>query len=141
MAVHGKSSYIALDNAAGTPVVMSSDNNQVGLSRSLDTAESTGFGAVAKSYLAGLEDATASFSGFFTPAQDAVLSAVVDALAAGTIASVTLTYGPEGNASGKVKYDQEVIVTSYEVTGSVGDLVSANVSLQRTGASTRGAFS
>lgn len=140
MAVHGKSTYVALDNAAGTPVVMSGDNSQAGLSRSVDTAESTGFGSVAKSYVAGLEDATASFSGFFTAAQDAVLSALVAAFAAGTIASSTLTYGPEGNATGKVKYDQEVIVTGYEVTGSVSDLVTANVSMQRTGPTTRGTF-
>jgi len=140
MAVHGKSTYIALDNAAGTPVVMSADNNTAGLSRSLDTAESTGFGAVAKAYLAGIEDATSSFSGFFTPAQDAVLSALIAAFAAGTIGSATFTYGPEGNATGKVKYDQEVILTSYEVSGAVGDLVTATVSLQRTGATTRSVF-
>lgn len=140
MAVHGKSTFVSIKNAAGTPVNMSEDMNQAGLSRSVDTADSTGFGKVAKEYVAGLEDATSSWSGFFTAAQDAVLDGLVAALAAGTIESTEMIYGPAGNGTGKVKYTQEVIVTGYEVTGSVGDLVSANVSMQRTGASTRGTF-
>jgi nitric oxide synthase oxygenase domain/subunit len=87
-----------------------------------------------------MEDATSSWSGFFTPTQDAVLSGLVDAFAAGTIASTAMVYGPAGGSTGKVKYTQNVIVTGYEVSGSVGDLVTATVSMQRTGPSTRSVF-
>lgn len=140
MAVHGKSTFVSLANVAGTAVDMSEDMNQAGISRSVDTADASGFGTVAKKYVAGLEDATASWSGFFTPAQDAVLHALVGALAADTIQSTEMVYGPGGDGTGKVKYTQQVIITSYEVTGSVGDLVSANVSMQRTGPTTRATF-
>lgn len=141
MAVHGKSTFVSIANAAGTATDMSSDFNTAGLSRSVDTSDSTGFGSVAKSYAAGLEDATASWSGFFTAAQDAVLAGLVTALAADTIASTEMIYGPAGDAAGKVKYTQNVIITSYEVSGGVGDLVAASVSMQRTGATTRSTFS
>jgi hypothetical protein len=140
MAVHGKSTFVSIADASASAVDMSSDMNQAGLSRSLDTAESTGFGEVAKKYVAGMEDATSSWSGFFTAAQDEVLSGLVDAFAAGTIDSTEMVYGPAGSATGKVKYTQQVIVTGYEVSGSVGDLVTATVSMQRTGPSVRGTF-
>ena len=141
MAVHGKSTFVSIGNAAGSATDMSEDMNSAGLSRSVDTAESTGFGSTAKKYVAGLEDASASWSGFFTATQDAVLAALVDAFAAGTIDSTEMVYGPAGDASGKVKYTQNVILTGYEVTGSVGDLVAASVSMQRTGATVRSTFS
>lgn len=140
MAVHGKSTFVSIESATAVVTDMSADMNQAGLSRSVDTADATGFGSVAKKYVAGLEDATASWSGFFTPTQDAVLSGLVAALAADTIQSTEMVYGPGGNGTGKVKYTQEVIITSYEVTGSVGDLVAANVSMQRTGPTTRSVF-
>ena len=140
MAVHGKSTFVSLGDASALATDMSSDMNQAGLSRSVDTAESTGFGEVAKKYVAGMEDATSSWSGFFTAAQDAVLSGLVDAFAAGTIDSTEMVYGPAGNSTGKVKYTQDVILTGYEVSGSVGDLVTATVSMQRTGPSVRGTF-
>jgi hypothetical protein len=140
MAVHGKSTFVSIASAGGTPTDMSADFNKAGLSRSVDTADSTGFGSVAKSFVAGMEDATASWDGFFTAAQDAVLAGIVAAHAAGTLDSTAMIYGPAGSATGKVKYTQNVIVTGYEVTGGVGDLVSATVKLQRTGPTTRGAF-
>lgn len=140
MAVHGKSTFVSIASAALVATDMSEDMNSAGLSRSVDTADASGFGTVAKKYVAGLEDATASWSGFFTPTQDAVLSGLVTALAAGTIDSTEMIYGPAGDATGKVKYTQDVIITSYEVTGGVGDLVSANVSMQRTGPSVRSVF-
>jgi len=140
MAVHGKSTFISIENAAGSAVDMSDDFNTAGLSRSVGTSESTGFGSVAKSFTSGLEDATASWSGFFTAAQDAVLSGLVAALAADTIASTEMVYGPAGDASGAVKYTQNVIITSYDVSGGVGDNVTASVSMQRTGGTTRSTF-
>lgn len=140
MAVHGKNTYIAIDDADGDLTDISDIGTESGLSRSLDTADASHFGSQAKEYVAGQDDATGTVSGLFTPAQDAMLNAAFEALISGARPSLTFRYGPAGSTLNQPYYEQEVIITSYEVTGSVGDLVTANLSLQRTGPTTRGSF-
>ena len=140
MAVHGKNTYVAMDNAAGTLTDITDIGTDAGLSRSLDTADASHFGTSAKEYVAGQNDATFSISGLFDSTQDAMINEAFEALADGTLASLTVEYGPAGSTLGKPKYSQECIITSYDVSGSVGDLVQASLNFQRTGATTRSTF-
>ena len=133
--VHGKSAAFKLDNAAGSLVDYSAYLEDISFPRSVETAETTTFGSSAKSYITGLTDATVSLSGKFDATADATLAGVV-----GQAASLSFEYGPAGSGSGLVKYSGEAIMTSYEVGATVGDVVTASVELQVTGAITRGTF-
>lgn len=137
--VHGKNSIIKVDNAAGTLTDISAVTNSVELPRSLDTGETTTFGTSAKTYIAGLNDGTVSISGLYDPAIDATLSAAVDAVANGTLASASVEWSPAGLPASATKptFKLEVIWTSYSVSAGVGDVETFKLEGQRTGATTR----
>jgi hypothetical protein len=139
--IHGKNAYIQLDNSAGTLVDLSSITNEVSFSLSIDTNETSVFGTSAKQYITGLNDGTISLTGLFDATSATVIEGTINALIAGTLASATLVFGPEGSAATKKKYTQEVLVTSYEIGAPVGDVVSLTVEFQRTGATTFSTFS
>ena len=134
--VHGKSAAFKLDNDSGSLVDYSAYLEDISFPRSVETAETTTFGSSAKSYITGLSDATISLSGKFDAAADATLAAVL-----GQSATLSFEYGPAGSTTGLVKYSGEAIMTSYEVGATVGDVVTASVELQVTGAITRGTWS
>lgn len=133
--VHGKSAVFKLDNSGGTLTTISDVIQDVSFPRSIETAETTAFGASAKSYIVGLTDATISVSGKYDATVDAHLAAI-----AGQAATVSFEYGPAGSATSSVKYTGECIVTSYEVGATVGDAVTFSLDLQVTGAVTRGTY-
>lgn len=137
---HGKGGVFKLDNAAGSLVDISTGVEEVSLSYSVETGETTQFGQNSKTYITGLQDATLSVSGKYDATFDAQFQGVVAALIAGTIASVSFEYGPEGSSTGRIKYSGEAIVTSYEASASVSDVVSYSLELQVTGAVTRGTW-
>jgi hypothetical protein len=138
--VHGKNAYIQIDNSSGTLTSITSISNEISFSQSIETAETTTFGNSAKTYITGLNDATISVSGLFDATSADVIEGTIAALISGSIASATLVFGPEGNGTGKKKYTQETIVTSYEIGAPVGDVVSLSVEFQRTGATTIATF-
>jgi hypothetical protein len=139
--VHGKNAYIRLDNSAGTLTDLSSITNEVSYSQSIETADTSTYGTNAKSYITGQNDATVSLTGLFDATSATVIEGTINALIAGTIASATLEFGPEGSQSGDKKYTMEVIVTSYEIGAPVADVVSLSVEFQRTGSTTISTFS
>ena len=122
--IHGKSA-IVLQNEFN----LSSYFNDVSISRSIETAETTAFGASAKAYIVGLIDGTLSLSGMFDGAANAIDAEITDVLGvnAGAVISVSVqgvtTIGTRMiSTTGKL--------TSYEVTAPVGDVVSANAEFQ-----------
>ena len=132
---HGKSTVFKVDNAAGSLTDISNTLTDVSFPQSVETAETTSFGSSAKTYIVGLSDATLSVSGNFDATVDAHLAAVV-----GQAATLSFEYGPEGSTAGQVKYTGEAILTSYEKSGAVGDVVTYSAELQITGAVTRGTY-
>lgn len=132
--VHGKSAVFKLDDSGGTLRDLSSYLDDLGFPRDIETAETTTFGVSggAKTYITGLNDATISISGKFDSTADGYLAGVI-----GQAATLSFEYGPEGSAGGKVKYLGECIMTSYEVSASVGDVVTASADFQVTGQITR----
>ena len=131
--VHGKSTYFNLDDKDGTARDLSDTLTSVDFPETIDTAETTAFGATSKSYIVGLRDATISVSGLW--------DATVDGYIIGTEpASRTFIFGPAGSTGGNVKYTGECILTNYAVSNPVGDVVTYSLDLQVTGNVTRTTF-
>jgi predicted secreted protein len=133
---HGKSTVFKVDNAAGSLTDISNTLTDVSFPQTVETAETTSFGSSAKTYIVGLSDSTLSVSGNFDATVDAHLAGIL-----GQAATVSFEYGPEGSTSTQVKYTGEAILTSYEKSGAVGDVVTYSAELQITGAVTRGTYS
>jgi predicted secreted protein len=132
---HGKSTSFKVDNSGGSLTDISDTLTDVSFPETIETAETTSFGSNSKTYIVGLKDATISISGNFDATVDAHLAGI-----AGQSATVSFEYGPEGTTSTFVKYTGEAILTSYEKSGAVGDVVTYSAEFQVTGAVTRGAF-
>lgn len=133
---HGKSTVFKVDNSGGTLTDISNTLTDVSFPQSIETAETTSFGSSAKTYIVGLSDSTVSVSGNWDATVDAHLAGI-----AGQAASVSFEYGPEGSTSTYIKYSGEAILTSYEKSGAVGDVVTYSAEFQVTGTVTRGAYS
>jgi hypothetical protein len=133
---HGKSTVFKVDNSGGTLTDISTTLTDVSFPRTVDTAETSAFGDSAKTYIVGLSDATISISGNFDATVDAHLAGIL-----GQAASVSFEYGPEGSTSTYVKYTGECLLTSYEKSGAIGDVVTYSAEFQVTGAVTRGTYS
>lgn len=139
--VHGKEAYFSIKDSGETDRDLSSYLDDVSLSQSMDTAETSTFGNSFKTYLQGLSDATFSLSGKYDPTAttgpDAVLSSLIGATAA---TAGNWTYGPAGNTSGDPEYTGSSIMTSYDVSGSIGDVVAFSAELQVSSAVTSSTF-
>ncbi len=131
--VHGKSTNFQIDDTGGSLRNISNTLTNVDFPETIETAETTAFGATSKAYIVGLRDATASISGIW--------DATVDGYFIGTEpASRSFVYGPAGNTSGNVKYSGECILTNYSLSGPVGDVVTYSADFQVTGDVTRGTY-
>jgi hypothetical protein len=132
---HGKSTVFKVDNAAGSLTDISNTLTDVSFPQTVETAETSTFGSSAKTYIVGLSDSTVSVSGNFDATVDAHLAGVL-----GQAATLSFEYGPEGSTSPNVKYTGEAILTSYEKSGAVGDVVTYSAEFQVTGVVTRGTY-
>jgi len=131
--VHGKSTDFELDDTGGTSRSLSNVLTSVDFPETIDTAETTAFGATSKSYIVGLRDATISVSGLW--------DATVDGYIIGTEpATRSFIFGPAGTTSSNVKYTGECILTNYSISNPVGDVVTFSLDLQVTGNVTRGTY-
>lgn len=136
--IHGKKSVFKIDNSGGSLIDISAYCEEVSLSRDIETAEVTTFGDDAKEYITGLSDATISLSGKF----DAGSASAVDAVLSGILGQdATVSWAYRVNSASvsatNPEYQGEGILTSYEVSGTVGDAVTFSAELQCTGAITR----
>jgi len=132
---HGKNASFKVDNSGGTLTDISNTLNSVSFPREIETLETTSFGSSSRSYVVGFADATISVEGSFDATVDAHLAGIL-----GQEASVSFEYGPEGTTAGQVKYTGEALMTSYETSAGIGDIVAYSAEFQVTGAITRGAF-
>ena len=130
---HGKGADFRLDNSGGSLTNISTYLDDVSFPQTIETAETTTFGASSKTYIVGLRDATISVSGKQAATLDAHISAIL-----GQAATLSFQYSPEGTGSGAIKYTGECIATGYDVSAPIGDVVSVSIDLQVSGAVTRG---
>jgi len=141
-AIHGKNTFVEIDDAAGTPVALSSFLKTASADKSFDTAESSTFMQPqgAKTYVLGMNDETVSIEGNFDIALHNHMNELMEALNNGTLESATVTVGPAGNGAGKPRTTRECLLTSYNWSASTGDVVTASIEFQRTGPSDDGVF-
>lgn len=115
--VHGKGSKVLLDEFD-----LSAYFNTVDVAATQETAETTAFGAAAKSYIVGLADATISMSGMFAQdvdGSDEELSAI---LGAATTPIVTVLF--DAGTIGKRAVLAKVHETNYTISSPVADIVT-----------------
>lgn len=96
------------------------------MSATCDTADTSTFGASAKTYVAGQIDWTASYDGLYDPA---VLSPEASLGVDGGV----LSHCPGGRSLGDRAWLSSVIGTSYDVTAATSDAVSFSWGVQRSG--------
>lgn len=107
----------------------------VSFSEPADTAETSTLGTTAKTYVAGLKDATVSFEGIYDGAAAPTIDSVLNVLLGAEFAWVII--GPQGPTSTYPQYRGKGIITSYEVSAPVDDVVSFTAELQVSGGLTR----
>ena len=133
---HGKAAVFKIDDSGGTLRNISDALNSISFPREAEVLETTSFGSSDRTYIVGFKNATISIEGSFDATYDGYLAGAL-----GQDATLSFEYGPEGSTSTQVKYTGECILTSYESTAGVGDVVSVSAEFQITGAVTRGTYS
>jgi hypothetical protein len=131
--VHGKDSYTALDDTAGSLTDVSSYLDSCELSAEIELADVTAFGDEGHKNIAGLENSSFSFSGHWDSAEDDIVGSTTQRKAG----TRTFNFAPQGNSSGNVLYTAEVWINSYSVSGSASDKVSFSGTLTVNGEVTR----
>lgn len=132
---HGKSAVFKVDNSGGSLTDISNTLNSVSFPREAEVLETTSFGSSDRSYVVGFKNQTVGVEGSFDATVDAHLAGIL-----GQEASVSFEYGPEGSTSGFTKYTGECLMTSYETSAGIGDIVSYSAEFQITGAVTRSTY-
>jgi hypothetical protein len=118
--VHGKGTQILLNQYD-----LSQYFNSVDSSQSIETADTTGFGSSAKSYITGLSDATLSLSGMFEQSASGSDAVLQTALGAAVTPIITIIQG--SGVIGNVATLAKAHETSYSISTPVGDVVSISV--------------
>lgn len=124
---HGKVTVVKLNG-----VDYSAFANSTDFKDATDTHENTTYGRDRKTYAAGLGDGTVSVGGFYDNTAVSGPRALFKPLkSAGT--AVPFVYRPEGTGSGKAQSTVNVIISSFEESSPVGDMVTWTAELQMTG--------
>lgn len=129
--LHGKSATVLLADAN-----LSAYLNEMSISRSTETGETTTFGDDSKTYIVGLRDAAVSLSGLFDGGSGAIDEKVSTAL--GSDATEPSTLSMTAASVGAVAYLMESHTAQSEVSAPVGDVVSMSVELNAEGGTDRG---
>jgi hypothetical protein len=118
---HGSKTFIEIDSND-----LSAFCNSVGSKRSADSHDTTTFGKTAHTYTGGLLDGTVSIEGIYDNGVTGP-KAVLEPLLGQT---VTVTYRPEGTGTGLPEQSGSAVLTSYEETAPVADMVTWKAELQ-----------
>lgn len=138
--VHGKDIDFQLDDSAGTLRTIKTNINQVsGLPGARALSEVTAFGDTGTRSIPGLTNVTFSIAGHFDSTASTGVATVLNGLRSATATS-SFVYGPEGTATGKVKYTGECWMTELSIDASVSDRVPISATFQVDGAVTVGAY-
>lgn len=130
--VHGKGTSITVNS-----VDLSAFTSNVAYKRSADSHDTTTFGATGHAYQGGLTDGTFTLTGTYDDGASATPKVTLEA-ALGTV--VAYVY-EEKVLSGAKKSTGNVLVTAYEETAPVADMITWSATLQISGAVTVGAQS
>lgn len=126
--VHGKNTYVSLDGQD-----LSAFTNNTEGTLEADSHDTTTYGKNDKTYAGGLKDSTFTISGIYDSDETAGPRAVIRPMV-GTV--VPYVFRPEGTGSGMPEDTMDVLVTSYQETSPVADMITWTAELQRSGPTT-----
>lgn len=126
--VHGKNTFTSVNGVNLSTYVKTTDFND-----GIDTHDTTTYGPTRtrKSYQAGLGDGKISQKGIHDSAALAPRKVLKALMAAGTVCPFILRH--EGTGTGKPQSSVSVIVTAYNESLPVDDMISFSVEYQMTG--------
>lgn len=124
--VHGKGTVVTLGGDD-----LAAFSNSVTFTMTADSHDVTCFGADAHEYQGGLKDGTATIEGMYDNTATTGTNDIIVPLL-GTV--VEMVYQPEGTGVGKPTRTVEVLVTSYEESAPVADMITFTCELQMSGA-------
>jgi hypothetical protein len=136
---HGKLTNFQINDIGGNNRDISNVARECNLIRDADTAETSAFGTQDKTFVVGLVGRTFDVSGMFDATVDGYLNGILGQDIAAPYTGVFI-YGPEGSATGRVKYTGAALCIAYNDNNVVNDMASFTASFQVTGAVTRGVF-
>lgn len=141
MSTHGMNGYFSIEDSGATVLRnLSPYLNSIEPSWSNDIHDDTTFGQTGHTKRGGLTDGSINISGMWDKTTDVGTYTVLRSLL-GTQAPVNWEYGPEGNASGKVKESGLGVLESYAESVPVADLITFTATIQVSGAITDGTWS
>jgi hypothetical protein len=114
--IHGKATFVSIDADD-----LSSFGTAVEFNRSADAHDVTTFGNNSHRKHGGLKDGTATINGIYDNTASTGPQAVLEPLL-GTV--VELIYRPEGTGSGLPERTVDVLVTTYNESSPVADMVT-----------------
>lgn len=121
---HGKNVKVYVDQFD-----FSSYFNDVTAATTVETAETSAFGSSAKEYITGLKDGTVSLSGMFEGTADTGTDSYF-ATALGSATKQKIIVATSGHSNGARAVMLQSDDTSYEVSGSIGDVVQTSAEFQ-----------
>jgi hypothetical protein len=138
--VHGKDIDFQLDDASGTiRAVKGYLNSVTGLPGGRGLSETTAFGDQGQRNIPGLAVVWFSIAGHFDTTASVGIATVLNGLRTAT-ATASFIYGPEGSATGKVKYSGECWLTECNVDAAVSDRVPISATFAVDGTVTVGVY-
>lgn len=123
---HGKDTVVKI---AGNDISQYSNSTQFG--DETEANETTTYGRSRKTYMGGLGDGKITVSGVYDDGATGPRGIIKPLKAAG--AAVTFLFQPEGTGSGKAQSSVSVIITSFNETAPVADVISWACEMQMTG--------
>lgn len=124
MALHSKDTVVTLDGDD-----LSDYTNSTTFNRSADSHDVTTYGKDSKVYNGGLKDGTVTIEGFYDTAVGGPENVIEPLL--GT--TVTFVFQVAGTGTGKPQKSCSVVVTSFNVSSPVADMVTWTAEMQISG--------
>lgn len=118
---HGKDTYVSLD---GTDLSAFTNNTQY--TNTADSHDTTTYGKNAHTFKGGLKNGTCTISGVYDDGMAGPRATIQPMV--GT--NVPFVFRPEGTGSGLPEDTVDVLVTSYQETSPVADMVTWTAELQ-----------
>ena len=137
---HGKNAVFIMTGSSTGAYDFTNVTTDVALSKIMETGETTTFSNLNKTYIVGLQDATISVSGYYDPVADENINGAIARLSNGTVSNLSFSVGPSGSSASDIKYSGSCIITSYDLSPAVADVVPFTLELQVTGSVTRGTW-
>lgn len=124
--IHGRNTVVTLDGDD-----LSAFSNSTAFGDETEANETTTYGRARKTYMGGLGDGKITLQGVYDDGATGPRGVIKPIKAAAL--PVTFIFQPEGVGSGKAQSSVSVIVTAFNETAPVGDVIAWTCEMQMTG--------